>query len=143
MADPTYVRIHEGEPLPDISGNAPFRAVVVIESRYSPEWQREVSEWLVRSGCLYMMAWGPDCLSWDDSVDFANLDQFAFGEIPDQSFVLTTWHEDDTLEQVFWYAGCCADHSEVALRSTLIVHVGAKDERARMLQHYADAQPSD
>src|SRR5205085_10605757 len=62
VSDPVaYVRIAEGEPLPDISEYAPYRAVVVIDATHSDEWQNEVSKWLVDTGCLYMMAWGENC----------------------------------------------------------------------------------
>ena len=71
---PHYVRIFPGADLPDITHHAPFKAVVVLEAEYSNDWQNSVSEWLVASGCLYMMAWGPNCSTWDDSVDWANMD---------------------------------------------------------------------
>jgi hypothetical protein len=87
-----------------------------------------------------MMAWGADCSSWDDSVDFANIEQFEYEEIPAQSFVMTTWHEKDSLEEVFWYAGFCADHPNADLKSTLIVHISAQDQRAQMLQRFTIAQ---
>jgi hypothetical protein len=135
-----YIRIAEGEPLPELKPYAPYRAVVVLGGDYSSEWQDKVSDWLVRSGCLYMMAWGPDCSSWDDSVDWANLRDFDFGDIPDDRFVLTTWHEHESLEDVFWFAGFCASHGTVELRNTVIIHVSARDEGEKMLERFQDAQ---
>ena len=135
-----YLRIFEGEPLPEISKYSPFRAVVVIEAPYSERWQNDVSRWLVASGCLYMMAWGPNCTTWDDSVDYANLDQFEFGDIPDEHFVMTTWHERDSLDEVFWFAGFCAHHGNVELVNTLIIHISAEDAAEPMLRRFADAQ---
>lgn len=141
LAEPArYFRIAEGQPLPDLKPFAPYRAVVVLEGKYSYEWQDEVSAWLIRSGCLYMMAWGPDCSSWDDSVDWANLRDFDFGDIPDDRFVLTTWHEHETLEDVFWFAGFCASQGTVELRNTIIVHVSARDEGDEMLERFQHAQ---
>lgn len=137
---PEYVRITDGEPLPDIAGFAPFRAVVVLAAPYSDEWQEAVSDWLVASGCLYMMAWGPDCSSWDDSVDFANLRQFDYGEIPDDRFVMTTWHDDEPLSDVFWYAEHCACHDTVDLGSTLIVDISKGDRKAELMRAFEQAQ---
>ena len=140
MSDPVaYVRIAEGEPLPDITAHAPFRAVVVIDAPYSQDWQKEVSDWLVASGCLYMMAWGEDCSSWDDSVDYANLDAFSYGKIPDESFVMTTWHERQTLIDVFWEAQFAAEHGDVLLKSSVIVHIGAVDRREEFLELWGAA----
>jgi hypothetical protein len=136
---PAYVRIAEGAPLPDISRFAPFRAVLVIAAGYSPDWQDKVSDWLVASGCLYMMAWGPDCSSWDDSVDCANQRRFDFGEIPERQFVTTTWHEHESLDDVFWYAHSCAHDPYVELAS-IIVHLSNDDAEAEMIGRYVSAE---
>ena len=85
--------------LPDISNLNPFRAVVAIEETVTQEWQSEVSRWLVESGCLYLMAWGNNCSSWDTSVDIANLEAFDYEDIPEVNFVMTTWHEDEPLKR--------------------------------------------
>ena len=114
--------------------------MVVLEGGCSPAWQDEVSDWLVGSGCLYMMAWGPGCRSWDDSVDWANLTAFDFADIPDDRFVMTTWHENEPLEEVFWFAGFCAFHGDVDLRSTIIVHVASRDLGDEMLDRFRAAQ---
>ena len=97
----TYLQIEEKSELPDISSLNPFRAIVVIEEERPVPWQTRVSNWLVESGCLYMMAWGKNSTSWDDSVDIANIEQFSFEDIPDDKFVMTTWHENETLKEVF------------------------------------------
>ena len=84
--------------------------MVILEGDYGADWQDEVSRWLVDSGCLYMMAWGPRCSSWDDSVDWANIGSFGDEEIPDAAFVMTTWHDDEPLDEVFWFAGILRSH---------------------------------
>ena len=136
---PAYVRIAEGEPLPDISSHAPFRAIVIIDAPYSNEWQGEVSDWLVASGCLYMMAWGEGCSSWDDSVDYANLEAFDYGDIPDDRFVMTTWHERQTLLDVVWQAQFACQHGTVELDESLIVHIGVHDRSEEFFGLWAAA----
>ena len=71
-----YLQLRNNEVLPQIKTPHPFKCVVIIDASVSQEWQTKVSKWLVNSGCLYMMAWGNDCSSWDDSVDYANIEQF-------------------------------------------------------------------
>ena len=117
--------------MPDVGDLKPFKAIVVVEDRSSPEWQAQASRWLVDSGCLYMMAWGEDCSSWDDSVDLANLEGFDFGDIPDDEFVMTTWHKNEPLREVFWFAKVVADHPAVKLDNILILHICADDKRAK------------
>jgi hypothetical protein len=76
MSQPVYVRVAPAGGFPEI-GPQPKRVVVIAEAQCSANWQALASEWLVRSGCLYMIACGPDCSSWDDSVDLANVERFT------------------------------------------------------------------
>jgi hypothetical protein len=136
----SYFRIAEGEPLPDLKPLAPYRAVVVLAADHGSAWQSEVSDWLVRSGCLYMMAWGPDCSSWDDSVEWSNIMEFDPEDIPEDRFVMTTWHEDEPLDEVFWFAGFCASHGVVEIERTVILHVSLQERGEEMLSRFEAAQ---
>lgn len=131
-----YVHLVPGNPVPLLNATSPFRAVVVIEGTVTPEWQSAVSDWLVQSGCLYMMAWGRDCSSWDDSVDISNLEIFDYGKIPDDQFVMTTWHSDEPLSEVFWFAKNVAYHSTIELDSTVIIHISAEPSAGKLMQAY-------
>lgn len=113
---------------------------MVLQQPVSHEWRALVSAWLVRSGCLYMLAWGQDCSAWDDSVDWANVEAFEPAEIPDDQFVMTTWHDDQPLAEVFWFAEHCAHHPTVPLNVTLIVHVASEDHQAPLVEAYVRAQ---
>jgi hypothetical protein len=117
--------------------------VLVIEDAVSDGWQALVSDWLVASGCLYMVAWGRDCSSWDDSVDYANLSHFDHGEIPDDAFVMTTWHTDESLSETFRFAGHWASHPTVDLGRTIIIHVSPERREADLLEAFQMAQGED
>ncbi len=134
-----YVRVQDGDSLPDVGNLKPYKAIVVVENRPSLEWQYQASEWLVGSGCLYMLAWGEDCTSWDDSVDSANLETFDFGDIPDEEFVVTTWHESETLEEVFQFAKDLALHPTVKLKNVLILHVSTDNKHAKFEAMFRNA----
>ena len=136
----SYLHLPCGHEPPPSVDRAPFKAVVVLEQPTTDAWRAKVSTWLVQNGCLYMMAWGPDSSAWDDSVDMANLEAFDFADIPDEHAVMTTWHDHEPLSETFWFAGRVARHSELPLQETLIIHVGANEQRASMLQAFARAQ---
>ena len=141
MSDPVaYLRISEGEPLPDVSGYAPFRAVIAAEIQTSTQWRNEVGDWLVRQGCLFAMAWGQDCSHWHDAVDWANIMAFDPNPVPDEAHVMTTWHEDQSLEEVFWEAQFCANDPRGHIEHSLIVHVGSVDSASEFLALYAQAE---
>ena len=139
MSPVTYLHVTPGAVLPDAPRLAPFRAVIIAEAQVSPDWQAAVSDWLVQSGCLYTMAWGVNSSSWDDSVDMANMEQFDFKEIPEDRFVMTTWHEDETLNEVFWFCKNNAFHSTVNLENTLLLHISTEEREEQVVMSYAEA----
>jgi hypothetical protein len=136
---PVYLHLQPGATLPNIGHLAPFRAVVIIESEASAEWRSDVSNWLVHSGCLDMMAWGKDCSLWDDSVDTANIGHFPFKEVPEDRFVVTTWHDSDPLDEVFYYCKHLAIHPAVELPQSILLHVAHNECAAQLLQAYTRA----
>lgn len=136
---PAYFHLPPGSSLPELSHLAPFRAVVIIDTQVTPEWQAKVSAWLVRSGSLYVQSWGQDCSAWDDSVDMANIEQFDFGDIPEDQSVVTTWHANESLSEVFDYCKRHAIHPTVELSHTVLLHIVEQDNAAHMIETYAAA----
>ena len=140
MEAPKYLHLKPGDNPPRLEGVAPFKAVVVIDSEVTPEWQAQVSDWLVRSGCRYMMAWGQKCSDWDSSVDEANLAMFDFGEISDDDFVITTWHENESLQDVFWFSERSANHPSLEIEATYIIHIAPVGNATELLETFRTAQ---
>lgn len=137
--DLAYVHLPPGAGPPVLDIPTPFRAVVVAEQSVPADWQAQVSDWLVQSGCLYMMAWGADCSSWDDAVDLANMKAFDFGDIPEGKFVSTTWHADESLEQALWFAKHCAFDPVLELEHTVLVHIAAERNAESLVRAYRQA----
>lgn len=86
-----------------------------------------------------MMAWGPECSSWDDSVDDADLEKFDCEEIPESQFIITTWHEDEELSDVFWFSKHNAHHPYYEMRNTVILHISKEDKQQCFEDEYANA----
>ena len=110
-----------------------FKCLILIEREVSREFQWEVSKTLVEAGCLFSLAWGIDCTSWDDSVDWAFLEYYGYGEYPEDKFVMTTWHENETLEETIKFAKTCTDYSDVKLDEILVLDFGTQ-ERERLIE---------
>lgn len=134
-----YLHLNPEEPPPPLA-HTPFRAVIVTEADTSEDWREHITEWLVESGCLYAVTWGRDCEKWHDSVDGANLKAFDYGDIPDDRFVMTTWHANEPLRGALWFAGQCASHPTVTLNDTIIVDVSPEPREAAMLQAFRESQ---
>ena len=136
---PRYLHL-QPELTPQPLEAAPFRAVIVSDEAVSEGWLHQVAEWIVASGCLYVIAWGVDCEKWHDSVDWAILEVFEFGEIPDERFVMTTWHDEEPASEAYWFAGNCAYHPVVKLNETIILHIAKESRSSELLQAYQDSQ---
>lgn len=134
-----YLQLLPDAPLPELGGLHRFKAVLIIESDVSQMWQWDVCRWLVSSGCRCLLAWGKDCGSWDEAVDEANLERFDYGDIPDEELVVTSRHEDEDLEEVFWFAKNRAAHPVLALNDTVLVHICDVNKREEFERLYADA----
>ena len=136
MSVPEYLHLRAGQEMPHLTDARPFKAVLVIEEDVTPAWQALVSEWLVRGGCRYMMAWGKNCSRWDDSVDEANVSVFGSNleGIPEDDFVMTTWHENESLQDTFWFCEKSAVHPAVQLERTFIIHISHSVRREELFE---------
>ena len=134
-----YLYLSPDAPLPELNGLHRFKAVLIIESDVSQTWQWDASRWLVSSGCRYMLAWGNDCSAWADAVDEANLERFDYGDIPDEETVITTWHDDEDLEEVFWFAKNRAKHPVLDLNDIVLIHICTVERREEIENLYAGA----
>ena len=134
-----YLHLAPGDTPPQADTEA-YRAVLIAEEEVSQDWRNEVASWVVESGCLYFIAWGIACEAWHDTVDWTNLEAFDFGDIPDDRFVMTTWHDKEPLSEALWFAGNAALHPDIDLPRTLIVHVAKTAARDAMLELYTKSQ---
>ena len=134
-----YVQLTALSNLPDLSALRPFKTVVLVEDVVTSDRQAAICRWLVETGCRYIMAWGGECGSWDDSVDLANREKFNFEDIPDEGVVITTWHEDESLKEVFWFAKHTAIHPCFPLDNTVLLHLASFGREQGISAEYTDA----
>ena len=143
MNSPVYVHMQPGSAPPRLTITGPFQAILVVEADVTAEWQDRVADWLIQSGCRYVMAWGRRCEEWHDSIDYSNLRAFDFGEIPDDDLVMTTWHAQEPLKDVFWFSEHAAAHPTLSLEMACIVHIAPTERSAELLEMFHGAQNED
>ncbi len=83
-----------------------------------------------------MMAHGEGCSLWDDSVDWANLAVNDYGKIPDEKSVMTTWHDNESLSDVFYFAKMCALPFSPNTKNIIILDITNNPREAIMLSKY-------
>ena len=67
-----------------------------------PAQLRKWMQPLVDRGLVYFCAWGRECKAVHDTVDMCDIEREKSSENPDL-FIMTTWHDDEPLEEAFWF----------------------------------------
>lgn len=139
MRDPIYFCLSPDDLLVQPGQSEPTRFLLIAEETTSQQYKGSIAKTLVRGNCLYFLAWGSECEAWHDAVDAANYGLFEFKSIPDERLIATTWHHDEPLSEVFWFAKKQAFHPEVELRRTVLLHVSRVPQERKFLGEYAAA----
>jgi hypothetical protein len=135
---PEYIWVRPGGAMPEL-GPEPYRALLVAKTEAECGWRARFTHHPVATGCMYFLAWGDDCSVWHDCVDAANLAAHDFGDIPDDALVMTTWHQNEPLEEAMWFSHHCASHPDVELQRFHILHLGEQGDPERVLSLYDTA----
>ncbi|WP_414859549.1 hypothetical protein [Piscinibacterium candidicorallinum] len=113
---------------------------MIEESSPSDAWRDAMAQTLVSTGCRYMMAWGPNASVWDDAVDGACIERNGDLDADDPAFVMTTWHDSESMNDVFEYCKQFATHVALSPTSpTYIIHVSDTENRDALLAQYERA----
>ena len=68
---------------------------------------KEFARAALKQGMVYFCAWGPDCSRFHDLVDQTIVDddlgQREFAGLNESDTIMTTWHENETLEEALDY----------------------------------------
>ena len=128
-----YLHLLPDGSLPHMMDKTPFMAILVADEDVSQMWLWDTSRWLVDTGCRVLLAWGKDAEVWSEAVDDAAAETIdAEAADAEEQAVVTTSHEDEDLEDLFWFARHCAAHPALTLNRTLIVHVGGRARREEL-----------
>lgn len=134
-----YLHLTPDSDFPALEGLSQFKAVLVVEADVAEMTMWETSRALVAAGCAYALAWGKECEQWHDAIDDAYLEATNYEDVPEEQHVVTTWHEDEELSEVFWFAQHRAVHPAHELRETLILHIADTPRREELEAEYRDA----
>jgi hypothetical protein len=135
---PTYLHLLPDAALPELQ-LPPFFTILLVEDEVHETWMWEACRWLVAAGCRYALAWGRDCEAWKDAIDDAALEAADYEDLPAERTVIATSHEDEELDEVFWFARHRATHPAVPSTITLILHIAPVARKDELEALYADA----
>ncbi len=138
-----YLITQPGKPIPVYDGSRPFCAVVAAEIVVDSGWRRRLCAWLVDLGCVYALTHGPECAEWHDAIDDAILAKHDFTSVPANEHVMTTWHDDEPLSEVLWFAKHSALHPVHELQDLMVLHVSEHEQEESIRELYAAAEQLD
>lgn len=134
-----YVRVDQRNTLEALNISDQWCALIVAEMSFSAERQSEVANWLYAANCRWMAAWGVECSQWDDALDCAEINAWPDGA-PDSKTIMTTWHDDEPLDCMFWFIGNQVDtYDDQPLTHFLIVHLSETNKEAELKQKFIAA----
>ncbi len=88
-----------------VVGSRYFVSLIVCDADAIPsEENAKCAQALLRAGCVYFCCWGPGCERVHDIVDGQYLIESGYSVREDESVVMTTWHDDVSLEEAAWFA---------------------------------------
>jgi hypothetical protein len=58
---------------------------------------------LLDAGCVYFCCWGPGCERVHDIIDEED-SKDGLPVVDNESTIMTTWHDDESLEESVWFA---------------------------------------
>ena len=134
-----YLHLDPDSELPALEGLRQFKTIIVAEADVQETMMWDVSRWLIESGCQYVLAWGKDSEQWREAIEDAALEAVNYEDVSDEQKVLITSHEDEDLEEVFWFAQHRASHPAHELSTTLILHIADAPNREALEAQYHDA----
>ena len=89
----------------DIPLSSPnFACLLVWDSRNANvEEISSVIRPILECGCSYFCFWGPDYKRVDDIIGEINSTSSVDLDSPGESFIMTTWHNDEKLQEALWF----------------------------------------
>lgn len=136
---PAYFHLPADGDLPALDKLAPFLAIVLVEDDVTETWMWDTVRHLVAAGARMVLAWGRDAEAWREAVEDAALEAADYEDVPDEQRVLATAHEDEDLDDVFWFARHRAAHPALALDTVVILHIAPAPRKEAIDAAYADA----
>ena len=133
-----YLHLTPDSDFPTLEELSPFKAILIIEADVAEMTMWETSRALVAAGCLYVSAWGNQCEAWHDAIDDAFLEATNYEDVAPEQTVTTTWHEDEELGEVFWFAKHRSVHP-AEIRTTMILHIAYAPRRVVLEAAWRDA----
>jgi len=97
--------------------------------------QSQIFEELFHRGCRYVVAGGNNCEQWHDVADEQFLEQFQSETEQDANFVMTSWHTDESEDDVAFFFMLNTSFGDHSFSKYLVLQVGEDPSVTERLVH--------
>ena len=117
----SIVTIQKPSDTSSIEVKTPFACLLYSnQEKASSDEIESVANWLVNSGCRYAVCAGVKCEEWHDTIDTAD----TIRDPNTQNLIMTTWHKNETVEDVVWFWLNLTDFEDIAFENYLALLIG-------------------
>ncbi len=102
----------------------PYPCLIWANEETSSDFKVELVSKLIEMDCRYIVAAGKECGQWHDAGDVASLESDESYAPPDERFVMTSWHQDETPDEVAFFFALNTSFNDHYFQDFLIVLVG-------------------
>ena len=106
-----------------------YACMVWASEMTSASFKDDVAQALVASGCRYIVAGGLEGTLWDDAGDWAYLETDPNYDPPDDTSVMTSWHDGEPISEVLEFLLNTTNFDDHAFTTYMILHAGRSGGR--------------
>ena len=94
------------------------------------------AEAIIKSGCIYVACHGETCELWHDVIDEVSIMEKLYepDEVDDELQIMTTWHTDDSPEEVTNYFVAHTKLSNHKARRFSVLHMGNSEFKLSLMR---------
>ena len=128
--------ISPGDPLPRPFGDGRGFVCLIWDNQggVADSNRERLATSLIAAGCRYAVCAGFECEVWHDAVDLAFLAQGLSEEEQDRRFVMTTWHDGESEDDVAFFFVLNTQHPEEEFDDYLVLQIGSDPQREARLR---------
>jgi hypothetical protein len=116
-------------------GGEDYVCLLGINDQHVTDDERHtLSAALVKTGCRYACCIGFDCSQWDTSIDIAYLETDKDYDPSEERFVMTTWHEDEPMEDTVNFFLNCTQFDDYVFSKRIIMFIGQNEEKKQEIR---------
>jgi hypothetical protein len=88
-------------------GEGAYSLLLITLASIPREEKLRLAAQIIASDARSIACWGVECEDWHDTLDWAYLASDENFNPPDERFVMTSWHENESLAETVFYLWFC------------------------------------